>query len=87
MAKKHDPELKALLIQLLQKLDGIEMRLAAVEAKSHEQVTEEELRRRFNEFPPPGGSPGRSPFLPGAPRWDSLHAQTLPALPNLQAYC
>lgn len=47
-----DAELKALLQQIASKLEGFDKRLTALEATAHEQVTAEELERRFKSFVP-----------------------------------
>lgn len=45
-----DAELKLLLTQLLNRLDGFEARLKKLEETAHVQVTETDLLRRFKEY-------------------------------------
>lgn len=45
-----DQELKDLLREVIIKLEGFEKRVAALESVSHKQVTEEDLRMRYDEF-------------------------------------
>lgn len=47
-----DAELKSLLQHIASKLDSFDKRLSALEATAHEQVTADELKRRFDTFVP-----------------------------------